>query len=285
VSYDDTMSDRAKEESDMPQTPNAPASDAETIRTDFERDGYHLARGLFDPDAVAELAAEFARIVARLEDSGDGIDAGWQTAKALAPGTRVVHTHQVQCYSARWAQALFAPRLLDVAAAILGPDVTLHHSKLFQKPPHTGAPFPMHQDWSYFPFKRDSMIAAIIHLTPATDAMGCLRVVPGSHRLGRVHGSGGQGDGSDPRWQAFHAEHGFQRSIPLEAEAGDVAFFHYCTVHGSKPNTSVHTRKTVLFQLHAGGDEPEGDHRHPYSALALRGFNHTAGRRFAARHG
>ena len=53
------------------------------------------------------------------------------------------------------------------------------------KAPESGSPFPLHQDWSYFLTRRDSMIAAVIHVSEATDEMGCLRVVPGSHRLGR----------------------------------------------------------------------------------------------------
>ena len=51
----------------------------------------------------------------------------------------------------------------------------LHHSKLFCKPPETGSPFPMHQDWQYFPSVKDTMIAAIIYVSAATDEMGCVR--------------------------------------------------------------------------------------------------------------
>ena len=39
-------------------------------------------------------------------------------------------------------------------------------------------------------------------------------------------------------------------SQPIEAEPGDVVFFHYFMLHGSKPNRSQQTRKTVLVQMH-----------------------------------
>ena len=50
----------------------------------------------------------------------------------------------------------------------------------------------MHQDWPYFPSLNDSMIAGIIHVSDATDEMGCLLVFPGSHKLGRVAGADGR---------------------------------------------------------------------------------------------
>lgn len=241
----------------------------------FETNGYYLARGIFSPDEVAALESDFDRIVAQLNRTGEDVNASWQGGQAKKLGaakTSILHTHNVQIYSECWHRALMNTRFLDVVEQILGPDIILHHSKLFQKPPENGAPFPMHQDWSYFPTLKDSMIAGIIHVSEATDEMGCLRVVPGSHRLGRVAGTSGQ-EASD-----FLDQYPLEGALALEAQPGDVAFFHYFTLHGSKPNYSAKTRKTVLAQLHAGDDAIEPDNRHPNARLVLRGWNHHAGR-------
>mgnify|MGYP003298177780 CR=1 FL=1 len=80
---------------------------------------------------------------------------------------------------------------LDVVEKIIGPDIVLHHTKLFEKAPKNGAAFPLHQDWSYFPTDHNSMIAAVIHLSDSNEEMGCVRIVPGSHNLGRVEDSDG----------------------------------------------------------------------------------------------
>ena len=80
---------------------------------------------------------------------------------------------------------------LNMAELFIGPDIILHHTKLFLKPPKIGAAFPLHQDWSYFPTKKNSMIAAIVHLTESSEDMGCLRVVPESHNLGKIKNSHG----------------------------------------------------------------------------------------------
>lgn len=238
----------------------------------FARDGFCVARGVFSANQVKELEREFDRIVELLLASGEEVNARWggEVMDALDGGESVVlHTHNVQQFSGVWLQALLEPRFLDLAEQLLGPDIVLHHTKLFQKPPERGAPFPMHQDWSYFPTERDTMIAAVIHVSHANDAMGCLRVVPGSHKLGRLDDSAGASALGD-----FTLE----TATALEAEPGDVAFFHYLTVHGSKPNRSGATRKTVLVQLHAGDDAVEPGVQHTNERLALRGFNHRASR-------
>ena len=64
----------------------------------------------------------------------------------------------------------------------------------------------------------------------------------------------------------------------LEAEPGDVLFFSYFTLHGSMPNRSNQTRKSVLVQMHAGDDEIESENRHTNVQLVLRGWNHLATR-------
>lgn len=252
-----------------------PTAQTHSIGEQFARDGFYLAKGVFTPAEVAELEAEFDRIVSQLLASGEELNARWsgpEMERIGAAGTVVLHTHNVQQYSAAWLKAFLNPRFLDVAEAILGPDIVLHHSKLFQKPPETGAPFPMHQDWEYFPSVMDTMIAGIVHVSEATDEMGCLRVYPGSHRVGRVGGSSGQ---SESEWLAKHPIEG---ATPLEAEPGDVALFHYFTLHGSLPNRSPKTRKTVLAQLHSGQDEIEAGNQHPNEKLVLRGWNHRARR-------
>ncbi|MEM9270350.1 MAG: phytanoyl-CoA dioxygenase family protein [Pseudomonadota bacterium] len=244
-------------------------------QSNFERDGYALVKGVFGPDQIAALEADFDRIVRQLLTSGEQVDATWEGAatQALArAGDQILHTHNVQKYSNTWLQALLAPRFLDVVEALIGPDIILHHTKLFQKPAEQGAPFPMHQDWPYFPTEKDTMIAGIIHVSDATDQMGCLRVWPGSHKLGRLENANGRDCGEALR------EFPIEEATVIEAEVGDVVFFHYFTLHGSMPNRSEKTRKTVLCQLYAGADQISPGNTHPDERMVLRGWNHCIGR-------
>jgi phytanoyl-CoA hydroxylase len=246
--------------------------------TEFYREnGYYHAKGVYSSAQVAELEQDFDRIVRQLTASGEEVTSRWGGAaidKIDPQNSIVVHTHNVQTYSAVWHRAFLQSRFLEISQAILGPDVILHHSKLFQKPAEKGAPFPMHQDWSYFPSVRDSMMAGIIHVSNATDEMGCLRLYPGTHRLGRMAESHGQTSTESDTLKDYPIE----KAVVVEAEPGDVVFFHYFTLHGSMPNRSQKVRKTVLAQMHSGDDRIEENNTHPNARLVLSGWNHHAKR-------
>lgn len=247
-------------------------SNASNIKQQFERDGYYHAKGVFSPAEVARLEGDFDHIVSQISSNGNEAATRWTGPAMDKIATKemvVLHTHQVHEYSAAWLQALQQQNFLDITEAILGPDIVLHHTKLFQKPGEHGAPFPMHQDWTYFPSYKDSMMAGIIWVSDATDEMGCLRVYPGSNKLGRLSGTSGQIENE------MMLKYPIEKATILEAEPGDVTFFHYFTVHGSMPNRSDKVRKSVLVQMLAGNDEIEEGNRHPNSRLALRGWNYT----------
>ncbi|MBI5706593.1 MAG: phytanoyl-CoA dioxygenase family protein [Armatimonadetes bacterium] len=250
------------------------AVNPQEVRTAFERDGYYVAKAVFDPARVAELERDFDRIVDQLLCSNEDINARWSgpEMERLGKDTIVHHTHNVQQFSSAWLRAILDPRFLEVPKAILGEDVVLHHTKLFQKPPERGAPFPMHQDWTYFPTLKDTMMAGIIHVSEATDEMGCFRVVPGTHKLGRVADSHGQ------HQHEVISKYTVEEALALEAEPGDVVWFHYFLIHGSMPNTSQKARKTVLVQVHAGDDRVEDGNHHCDERLPLCGWNHLSTR-------
>lgn len=259
----------------MDESAQVDRDDSDGVRREFQKNGFFVAREVFSSDELIGLEADFDRIVGQLTASGEQINATWsgpEMDRLGAAGTSVLHTHNVQQFSAAWLRAFLNQKFLAVATAILGEDVVLHHSKLFQKPSEVGSPFPVHQDWTYFPSVDDTMIAAIIHVSSATDEMGCLRVVPGSHRLGRVADSHGNVPND------LLANHPLESAIPLEANPGDVVFFHYFLLHGSMPNRSAQVRKTVLVQMHAGSDRIEDGVRHPNERLVLSGWNHHATR-------
>jgi phytanoyl-CoA hydroxylase len=136
-----------------------------------------------------------------------------------------------------------------VLTQLIGPNVQLHHTKMLVKPPERGAPFPMHQDYPYFPHTRHTVLAASVHLDDADEENGCLRVVPGTHRRGPLEALGSA--------QVVDAdEFPLEQGTPIPAQAGDVVLFNYLTVHGSGVNTSTRTRRNVLFQFRDPTDLP-----------------------------
>jgi phytanoyl-CoA hydroxylase len=239
----------------------------------FKENGYYLAQRVFSESCLQTLESDFDRIVEKLENSGENVNARWdsQATDELDGGeSLIIHTHNVHRYSARWLQAFQQDEFLDTAEQIIGPDIILHHSKLFQKPAKAGAPFPMHQDWWYFPTKRDSMIAAVIFLGDTDDETGGFRVYPGSHKLGRKANTSGLHPSE------LLDKYPMTEATPISAHRGDVLFFSYFTLHGSMPNRSNRLRKTVLLQLYSGNDYllDNEEVNHVNESLVLKGWNH-----------
>jgi phytanoyl-CoA hydroxylase len=230
------------------------------MKSAFDEEGYFLARGIFSPEEVRTLEGEFDRIVQQLRARDD--TTGW-----LQSG--IIETRNVQQYSGAWMAALLHKPFLDRVETLIGPDIVLNHTMLFQKMPTSApTPFDAHQDWSYLPTEKDTMIAAMIHLSEATEQNGCLRVFPGSNRRGRMAGSTAVD-------ALFHEQFPLEEATPIVAEPGDVTFFHYLTVHGSTSCRSGPARKVVIVRMFSGEDRKEDPHQFMEN-LVLRGWNdHT----------
>lgn len=217
----------------------------------YQRDGYVLASSLFAPAELDLLETELDAFMRRRLRNAANVDATWAGDWKNGAGVpmEIQHTHDVQAYSAAWARVLTHARLTGAFADLLGPNVALHHTKAFVKPPEKGAAFPMHQDYPYFPHTLGTMMAGIIHLTEATEEMGCVGVYPGSHQLGPLPLVNEQQPYIDQeRWSLAGA-------TKLPARRGDVLFFNYLLVHGSGINRSNRPRKTVLIQVRDPTDQ------------------------------
>lgn len=237
----------------------------------YQQNGYLLVRGLLTPEEAAECRRECHALAERLGAQGS-IDATWGAARAAvaeAKDTKILHCHNVQFYSAVFTRLLVNERLTSVAADIIGsPNVQLHHTKMFIKPPEKGSPFPMHQDAPYFPHDRHSMIAVILHFDDAPIEKGCVRVVPGSHKLGILEHS------KEGGWHLPFEQYPIESAVPCEAKAGDALFFSYLTIHGSGINVSDEARTTLLIQMRDPEDPPTiKTHESRGQGMMLRGFD------------
>ena len=239
----------------------------------YDDNGYLFVKGILSKEEAAAYRAEAHALIDRVALRGS-VEATWDSAKELAmQKTSLKHCHNVQFESACFSQLICDPRIIDIAAAVMEtPNVQLHHNKLFIKPPAKGSPFPMHQDHPYFPHENHSMIAAIIHFDDAPEEKGCVRVVPGSHKQGPIKHE------SDRGFYLPFDQYPLESSVSCEAEAGDVLFFNYLTIHGSGVNVSDEARTTLLIQMRDPADPPSEDrHTSRGQGMMLRGVNNGAG--------
>jgi ectoine hydroxylase-related dioxygenase (phytanoyl-CoA dioxygenase family) len=217
----------------------------------YRENGYIHIPGLLTPNEAACYRRETQELMERLSAIRT-IDATWGSAKDIAGGvvTQLLHCHDVQFYSAAFARLIVDERITGVAADIIGPNVQLHHTKAFVKPPEKGSPFPLHQDAPFFPHERHSMIAVILHFDDAPLEKGCVRVVPGSYKQGILPHDPAGG------WHLDPTEYPVASATPVPAKAGDALFFSYLTIHGSGINESNEARTTLLIQMRDPTDPP-----------------------------
>ena len=161
-------------------------------------------------------------------------------------------------------------RIADSMARLLGDVVYHYHHKLILKEAFVGGAWAWHQDYGYWYNNGclwPDMGSCMIAVDRATRENGCLQVVPGSHRMGRIdHLKIGDQTGADPeRVQEI------VRRLPVvhcELEPGDGIFFHGNLLHRSDQNKSPDPRWAFICCYNAARNNPYKESRHPrYSFL------------------
>lgn len=142
-------------------------------------------------------------------------------------------------------------RIVNSVAQLLdSPAPVCHfHSKLMQKEPKVGGAWEWHQDYGYW-YKNqfmfpDQLISVMVALTTANKENGCLQVIKGSHKLGRVnHGFAGEQVGAD-MVMVDNALKSMEL-VYVELQPGDALFFHSNILHRSEANLSNHPRWSII---------------------------------------
>lgn len=140
-------------------------------------------------------------------------------------------------------------RLVGAIRQLMGDPVAHFHSKVMQKVPKVGGAWEWHQDFGYW-YKNgflfpDEMLSVMFALTPANRANGCLRVLPKSHKMGRIeHGKAGEQVGAEMHRVNRYMERADE--FYCELEPGDALFFHSNLLHASAPNTSDYPRWSII---------------------------------------
>ena len=208
----------------------------------YDRDGYLLLKNLFNKEEVEKLySAAIADDVMRK----NALDLNDQTGKKTKLSLWFTPGNDVFGYMTR------SERMIHSIAPLLdSPAPVCHfHSKLMQKEPRVGGAWEWHQDYGYW-YKNqfmfpDQLISVMVALTPANKANGCLQVIKGSHKLGRVnHGFAGEQVGAD----MVFVDHALKTMdlIYCELDPGDALIFHSNLLHRSEANISDKPRWSII---------------------------------------
>jgi phytanoyl-CoA hydroxylase len=133
------------------------------------------------------------------------------------------------------------------------------HSKLMQKEPKVGGAWEWHQDYGYW-YKNEfllpeQMMSVMIAITDANKANGCLQVIKGSHKMGRIeHGFAGEQVGASQHYVDLALK--TMELAYVEFKAGDALFFHSNILHRSEANTSDTARWSLISVYNRAANIP-----------------------------
>jgi ectoine hydroxylase len=163
-------------------------------------------------------------------------------------------------------------RVVWAMEQLLGDEVYHYHHKMILKEARIGGAWAWHQDYGYWYSNGclwPDMGSCMIAVDAATRTNGCLQVVRGSHRLGRIeHGKVGDQTGADPERIAEIVTR--LETVHVEMAPGSAVFFHGNTLHRSDQNKSDHPRWAFIACYNTRHNDPYKDSKHPrYSPLEV----------------
>jgi ectoine hydroxylase-related dioxygenase (phytanoyl-CoA dioxygenase family) len=242
-----------------------------SLKRDFDRDGYIMCRSLFDTEEMKALLA-FARgdrqlaseaFVRRDATGGESRLAVRNDLDDDSPYTAIVRSH----------------RVAGTMSILLGDEIYHYHHKMMLKEPRVGGAWEWHQDYGYWYSNGclyPDMASCLIAVDRATKENGCLQVLRGSHRMGRVdHATTGDQKGADPTRVAEAMKR--HELVYCEMEPGDALFFHGNVLHCSSRNDSENPRWSLICCYNTRHNDPYiANGRHPnYSPLELWSDQHV----------
>ncbi|HLH99587.1 MAG TPA: phytanoyl-CoA dioxygenase family protein [Acidimicrobiales bacterium] len=223
---------------------------------DFDRDGFLVRRQFFTADEIGSLIRAYEEdeaISGRARAVADGQGGHTEIALWNAPGEDV------------FGAVARSAKLVTAVQALLRDEVYHYHSKVNLKRPHSGGTWVWHQDYGYWYNNGclyPDMMTVGLPLSPMDKQNGCLQLIPGSNRMGRIdHLQVGEQTGADAaRVQAILER---VQPVAIEAEPGDAVFFHCNTLHTSDPNRSDVPRNLLLIAYNAKHNDPYREGPHP----------------------
>jgi ectoine hydroxylase len=229
----------------------------------FNRDGYLMVAGLFDPEEM-DLLLRVAKSDQQLEQQAhERLDLASGRSKLWITGSL-----DEDIYSA----FVRSPRIVDPLEQVLGGEVYHYHHKIMLKEPLVGGAWEWHQDYGYwysnnclFPY----MASCLIAIDRATHENGCLQVIRGSHHMGRIdHAKAGEQTGAD--LERVNEALKYLELVQCEMEPGTALFFHCNLLHRSDANRSPNPRWSLICSYNAARNPCRGRPNHPsYEPLEM----------------
>ena len=227
----------------------------------FHRDGYLIVRGLAPTDLLERMRQVtqegLARIIEPVEFEADLHYPGAPQSHDAEGGRTVRRLKQALTRDYAFLQWVTLPAVRDRLQQLLGPRVVCplaHHNCIMTKEPRHSSDTGWHQDIRYWSFTRPELVNMWLALGTETPENGCLKLIPGTHRLKFERDQFDENlflREDHPANQPLLA-----KAIHAPLEPGDVLFFHALTFHAATRNYSTETKLSAVFTFRPDDNPP-----------------------------
>jgi phytanoyl-CoA hydroxylase len=219
------------------------------------------------PGEVRELTGHVDDLLAGRVEIEDAPAFGDDNVTAEARLDRLLRIHMLHRRLEIHERFMLHPRVVDVVAALVGPDVLALQTMLFVKRPGSGGQG-YHQDSFHIVTQPDTLVGAWIALDRADEENGCVRITAGSQHepvypdadedaghggdrlLADIPAIAGSDDPDEARNELAAVAARYEgREVAAVLDPGDVVFFGGHVLHRSRANTSA-TRSRRAFVTH-----------------------------------
>lgn len=221
------------------------------LKTQFERDGFCVVRGLFSPEEVEEIKVAFEgmnrdeRALRVMDTRYEQNIADREDPLALYP--RIVHPHKFNETARRY---MLHAGVWEVLAVLFGEDPLAVQSMFYFKPPGARGQA-MHQDQFYLMVQPGTCVAAWTAIDDCDAENGGMYVVPETGDAEVMCPA--QADAKESFTTHFVPTPKGKKARLVEMRAGDTLFFNGSALHGSGPNRSKERFRRSFIGHYAAG--------------------------------
>ena len=195
-----------------------PLDTLSSLRQSYDRDGFVTGIDLISKTQAASHRARMEAIEAK-----------------HGPVHYLTKMHTIM--TSAWELASH-PKALDIVEALIGPDILLFNATYIVKEAGAFSHVSWHQDLTYWGLENDEQVSMWLALSPATEESGCMRMLPGSHKVGRLHHETTD-DSSNVLLQGQTVRGvAEEEAVLCPLQPGQASFHHGWTLHASLPNKS-----------------------------------------------
>ena len=236
--------------------------DPNRTRTDFERDGFAVVRGLCPAGIVESMRAAVERDlsgpVGPVEFEADVAYPGAPARRDQPGGDTVRRLLDALGRSEVFARWACSGAVTGYVRRFLGADeirvVRAHHNCIMTKAPEFSSATAWHQDLRYWAFERPDLVNAWTALDAEAPDNGGMRLIPGSHRA-RFPAEAFDADRFF-RDEAPGNRRWIERAVQADLAPGDVLFFHAGLLHAAGANRTAARKRAVVFSYRDATNAP-----------------------------